>query len=216
MNPKNWRKEALLSAIPLMAISIVCLLANGCATTTARTLTADELGTLKKTQRVLIKADGVKGTQKEFFTSFFTYQLTMNAATPVANEEKGQPTSDYDAVITLKCYYFDYGQYRLRPANDLYVPSSAFSMHRGGTVGIGKRIGCRVTITHKQLGQLFDGRIDGITTQQHRLNAVESREALSTTEGYSKYLEEDAQLNFKAALEESQAWDLIKKMRPKD
>lgn len=212
INPKNWRKETFLTAMPILAVSIVCLLANGCATTTTQNLTADELRTLKKTQTVLIKADGVKGTQKDFFVGLFKHQLTMNAATPVTEEEKGQPTSGYDAVITLKCYYFDHGQYTLRRPADLEVPIGGNT----SATGVGKRVGCRVTIVHKQLGRLFDGQIEGKTSEAERLSPDDVKIALSTSGGFSSYLEESAQLNFKDKLEHSQAWYVVKNMRPKD
>ena len=212
INPKIWRKETLLTAIPFLAISVVCLLANGCATTTARNVTADELRTLKKTQTVLITAEGVKGAQKDFFVGFFKHQLTMNAATPVTEEEKGQPTSGHDAVITLKCYYFDYGQYTLKRPADLEVPIGG----NRSAMGVGKRIGCRVTIVHKQLGRLFDGQIEGRTPQAENLSSAEVKEVLATSEGFCSYLEDDAKLNFKDKLEHSQAWFFVKNMRPKD
>ena len=82
-------------------------------------------------------------------------------------------------------------------------------------MGVGKRIGCRVTIVHKQLGKLFDGEIEGQTPKLLRLSPADTKTALSASGGFSSYLEEDAQLKFKDALEQSQAWYLVKNMRPK-
>jgi hypothetical protein len=212
INPKNWRKETLLTAIPFLAVLVVCLLASGCATTTARNLTAEDLQTLKKTQTVLIIAEGVQGAQKDFFVGLFKHQLTMNAATPLTEETKEQPNSGHDAVITLKCYYYDYGHYTLRRPADLEVPVGG----NRSAMGAGKRVGCRVTIVHKQLGRLFDSQIEGRTPQTENLSPAEVKEVLATPEGFSSYLEDDAKLDFKDKLEHSQAWYLVNHMRPKD
>ena len=210
-NLGNWRTESFLTAIPFLALSIVCLLGNGCATTTTRNLTKDELQTLKKTQTVLILADGVKGKHKDFFVDLFKHRMVLNAATPVIKEEKGEPTSEYDAVITLKCYCFDYGQYNLRHSADLEVPIGG----NKAATGVGKRIGCRVTIVHKQLGQLFDAEIGGRTPERLNVSAADAKTILSTSGGYSAYLERLAQTKFTDNLKNSQAWYFVQNMGPK-
>ena len=113
-NLRNCPKVTFSTAMPILAISVVFMLANGWASTTARKLTEEELGMLKKTQTVLIIAEGVKGTQQDFFVGPFKQQLILNAATPSIKGEKGESSSEYDVVITLKCHYFDYGHYSLR------------------------------------------------------------------------------------------------------
>ena len=101
-------KQLLLLAMPIIA---ACLLTNGCASTKPSTLTENQLAQLKKTKTVLITVNGVDGKQKEFFVSSFKEQLTINGLTPVITDDKGVSKPEYDAVISLKCYYFDYGRF---------------------------------------------------------------------------------------------------------
>jgi len=201
-----------LTAIPLLAIAVICLLANGCATTSNRTLTRDELRILKQPQTVLIAIDGVNGKQKDFFLQIFKSQLSLNAATTVIPEKQGEPAANYDAVITLKCYYFDDKQYALRMPAD--IPSAVSGFGGKSATGVGKRIGCRVTIVHKQLGQLFAGDIGGRTPAMQSLSPDEALTVLATPGAYSAYLEARAQRNFKSNLEWSQAWFVVKRLGP--
>jgi hypothetical protein len=195
----------------VVAISAIaaCLLTSGCASSKPNTLTASQLAQLTKTKTVLIAVDGVDGKQKEFFVSAFKEQLTINGLAPVTTNDKGVSHSEYDAAISLKCYYFDYGQFDLAQAKDLPF---AFAPRSGR--GVGKRICCRFELTHKGLGKLFDGQIQGTTKLQGRMDRAEFKEATSSPEAFSAFLERNAQQAFDADLKSSKGWLYVLNMRP--
>jgi hypothetical protein len=166
---------------------------------------------LKQTHPVLITAEGVNGEWKDFFVGLFKNKLMMNGSAPVTGDPKGESASRYDAVIALKCYCFDYKSY------SLWGPADQPNVNIGGkksATGLGKRIGCRVTITHKQLGPLFDGDIEGRTPDAVHLSPEETSTALAAPGGFSAYLEERARQSFRNSLDKSQAWFLVTHMGP--
>lgn len=194
--------------IPILVTCVVVLLAIGCASTSSRNLTGDEMAILKKTQKVLIVADGVDDAHKDFFVQFFRQQLILGGATPVANEQGGETGSGYDAAINLNCYYYDYGQFSLKRLADLEPAIGGAKV----STGVGKRIGCRVTITHKQLGKLCNNLIEGRTREAgHFPSGV----GTSATGEFSSLLELEAQQRFETALKQSQVWFYVLNMKPK-
>jgi hypothetical protein len=199
-------KQLVLLAMPIIA---ACLLTNGCSSTKPSTLTGNQLAQLKQTKTVLISVNGVDGKQKEFFVNSFKEQLTINGLSPVITDDEGVVKPDYDAIISLKCYYFDYGHFSLGRSTDLqfaHGPKSA--------TGVGKRIGCRFELTHKALGKVFDGQIQGTTSLQGRMFPTAFKEATSTSEGFSAFLEQNAQQSFEVELKKSQGWLYVLNMRP--
>jgi hypothetical protein len=198
-------------SVVVLAFLAGCLLTHGCATAKEGKLTADELAILRKTKTVLIVTDGVDGERREFFVNPFKEQLIVNGVIPVTDKANGIADSDYDAVISLKCYYLDFGQFDLNRSTDLnfgHGPKSA--------TGVGKRIGCRFRLSHKGLGELFDGQIQGTTKLGGRMDPAEFETATSKSDAFSSFLERNAQQKYDAELKRSPGWLYVLNMRPQD
>jgi hypothetical protein len=208
INSRNATERKFTAMMPILTMSVIFLLAEGCASTPSRNLTGDEMTTLKKTQKVLIAAEGVDAAHKDFFLQFFRQQLVLGGATPVIKEQGGEASSSYDATVTLKCYYFDHGQFTLKHRADLEPAIGGAKI----STGVGKRIGCRVMITHKQLGTLCNDLIEGKTRAG---GYFPSGAGTSATGEFSSLLELDAQRKFETALKQSQVWYFVLNMRGK-
>jgi hypothetical protein len=196
-------------AILGMAGVAVCLLSSGCASTKDAALTRDQLDSLHKTKTVLITVNGVDGPRREFFVKLFEEQLKVNGVKAVVSDDKGAATSEYDALISLKCYYVDFGQFDLNRTTDI---NSSLGSKRA--TGIGKRISCRFELTHKGLGKLFDGTIQGTTRLAGSMNAAQFNGATSRSDAFSAFLEQNAQQHFDAELKHSQGWLYVLNMKP--
>jgi len=201
---RNGKRSALMQ---LAVMAAACLLAMGCATTSHRNLTSGELGTLAETRTALIVADTVNAQHDDFFAGLFKTALGGSGVTVAAGTEAGQIPSNYDVVVKLRCFYRDYGRFVLNPSilNDTYYTPNPWQAS-------GKQLWCHVTITHKALGNLFDGDIWARTAMTFKVGDLRENK-ITSREDFSSVLELNAQERFKQALYSSPAWSLVTAMQ---